>query len=133
MHPIESMKKVKKYMNGLKVGQLMPNDVNTDCYKEDFKVSDFIHEYFNHWLFYYFKQEIIKDFKELKLLTEKMNLYESDISFFAFMFLHICLLEIISISLLHYSGHSNWFTCLIALLCQTFAYVKIILAILNEC
>ena len=38
MHSSESMKKVKKYMNTIKVGQLLENDVNTDCYKEEFKV-----------------------------------------------------------------------------------------------
>ena len=54
-----------------------------------------------------------------------MNLYESNLLFFAFMFLHICLLEIVTISLLHYSGYSNWFTYIIALLSQTFAYVNI--------
>ncbi len=41
MHTKESLIKVKKYLKILKVGELLPNDVNDLIEKEEFKVNFF--------------------------------------------------------------------------------------------
>ncbi len=69
------------------------------------------------------KDELIKDYKELKALTEKMNLYETNYTFFVLNYVQVFLLEIIGVVILRYSGYDNWFTYMIAVFCQTIAFV----------
>lgn len=73
---------------------------------------------------------MIRDFDELKILTEKMNLYETNFTFFFLNYLQVFLLEIIGVLILRYSGYQNWFTYIIAVLCQTIAFVSLLYLIL---
>ena len=63
------------------------------------------------------------EYKELKLISEKLNLYEPNLYFYLAMFLQVIFLELTTITLLYISGHSLWLTYLIAILCQTLAFV----------
>ena len=63
---------------------------------------------------FHLKQEILNDFKNLRLLAEKMNLFKSDATFFILSLLHIIILDLVGWLIIYYSGYSNWFTYLFA-------------------
>jgi fatty acid desaturase 2 (delta-6 desaturase) len=59
---------------------------------------------------------LTKDFRALRQLAEKMNLFETDFYFFAFHFLSIVFMDLIAMIIIYYSGYNNWFTYTIAVL-----------------
>jgi fatty acid desaturase len=91
------MKKVNKYMKAIEIGRLMPNDSNNDIVEES-------------------RDELTKDFRALRQLAQKMNLFETNFNFFAFHFLSIVFMDLIAMLIIQYSGYNNWFTYMIAVL-----------------
>jgi len=54
-----------------------------------------------------------------------MNLFKSDATFFIFSFLHIIVLDLVGWLIIYYSGYSNWFSYLFAVVLLVTAQVSI--------
>lgn len=89
------MKKVNKYMKSLEVGELLPND-NNDNLKEESR------------------NEVVQDFRKLRLLAEKMDLFKTNSLFYILHFSHLILCDLIGWLIIYYSGYQNWFTYFLA-------------------
>ncbi|XP_026538382.1 fatty acid desaturase 1-like isoform X1 [Notechis scutatus] len=76
---------VKKYLNFLLIGELAPDQPCCEPTKNEM---------------------LVKDFHELHATVEKMGLFKSRFSFFAWMFLHAFILDIASWSTIWYFGKS---------------------------
>uniref|UniRef100_A0A8C7E2E6 Cytochrome b5 heme-binding domain-containing protein n=1 Tax=Naja naja TaxID=35670 RepID=A0A8C7E2E6_NAJNA len=83
---------VKKYLNFLLIGELAPDQPCCEPTKNEM---------------------LVKDFHELRATVEKMGLFKSRFSFFAWMFMHAFILDIASWCIIWYFGKSwMWNLCL---------------------
>lgn len=88
-----NINKVGKYLNAVRVGKVCPGVTPGDEESKD---------------------EINTDFKNLKALTEKMDLYSSNYFFYFVHFMQLILLDLVAWALIYYSGYDNWFTYFLA-------------------
>lgn len=94
----KDMNKVSKYMKTIEIGKVSPTDQYHNPYETD-------------------KDEINKDFREIRALAEKMDLFKTNALFFILHFVHIILFDLLGWAIMAYSGYNNWYTYLIATLC----------------
>ncbi|RNA14810.1 fatty acid desaturase 2-like, partial [Brachionus plicatilis] len=97
------MKKVRKYMSPILIGQVMPeSDVNPNEER---------------------KTELHKDFQNLKLLAEKKGLFKAKPIFFLLHFLQLVLLDLLAAYIIRKSGFANWLAYSIAVACLVIVQV----------
>jgi hypothetical protein len=99
--------KVAKYMKPLEIGELVHEqrdrmDVIFPCF--------FLHafSFLIQTNIIFVKHELVKDFRNLRALAEKMNLFKASPIYFTFVILHILLMELLGWLLIYSNGHSNW-------------------------
>uniref|UniRef100_A0A670ZBH6 Cytochrome b5 heme-binding domain-containing protein n=1 Tax=Pseudonaja textilis TaxID=8673 RepID=A0A670ZBH6_PSETE len=93
---------VKKYLNLLLIGELAPDQPCCEPTKNEM---------------------LVKDFHELHATVEKMGLFKSRFSFFAWMFLHAFILDIASWSTIWYFGKS-WMPFLLGVAMFTIGQIQ---------
>jgi hypothetical protein len=71
------------------------------------------------------KEELVKDFRNLKKLAEKMNLFETNFLFYLLHFLHIVFFDLLGWFLIYYSGYQNWYSYALAVVFLVTAQVNI--------
>nr|ATI22173.1 delta-5 desaturase 4 [Brachionus koreanus]QBO56253.1 fatty acid desaturase 5/6-2 [Brachionus koreanus] len=93
----KDMNKVEKYLKALKIGKVVAeSDINQKEERKD---------------------ELHKDFQQLRKLAEKMNLFKPSPWFYSLHFLQLIVLDLIGTYLIYKSGYENWFTYFIAVAC----------------
>ena len=97
------MDKVNKYMKGLKIGKLA-----AEPRSEDTNI----------------KEEITKDFRRVRDLAEKMDLYKTDFKFYAMHFLQLVVLEALAVVILNYYGFKSWYAYFAAVALLTIEQVN---------
>uniref|UniRef100_A0A8C6XTH8 Cytochrome b5 heme-binding domain-containing protein n=1 Tax=Naja naja TaxID=35670 RepID=A0A8C6XTH8_NAJNA len=93
---------VKKYLNFLLIGELAPDQPCCEPTKNEM---------------------LVKDFHELRATVEKMGLFKSRFSFFAWMFMHAFILDIASWCIIWYFGKS-WMPFLLGVAMFTIGQVQ---------
>jgi hypothetical protein len=108
------MPKVNRYLKTLEVGRLETEDKNTNIVEES-RVKTYLVIYFKLVKnIGKIKEQLDKDFRQLRELAEKMKLFEPNKVFFFMHLFSIIALELLGFLLIYYSGHSNWFTYILA-------------------
>nr|QBO56263.1 fatty acid desaturase 5/6-2-2 [Brachionus plicatilis] len=93
----KDMNKVEKYLKTLKIGKVVPeSDVNQNEERKD---------------------ELNKDFQQLRKLAEGMNLFKPSGWFYSLHFLQLIVLDLIGTYIIYKSGYDNWLTYFIAVAC----------------
>jgi uncharacterized membrane protein len=82
------MDRVNKYLKGLKIGRLAAEPKSDE----------------NN-----LKEQVTKDFRQIRDLAEQMDLYKTNFTFFGLQFLQLIVLEVIAIMLLNYYGYKSWY------------------------
>jgi fatty acid desaturase 1 (delta-5 desaturase) len=98
----KNLQKVSKYMKTIEVGKL------SDEYKNKPENKD----------------EVIEDFRKIKLLAEKMGLYDTNYLFFFLHFAHIVIIDLLAWYIMSVSGYGNWLTYLISVFLLTTAQAQ---------
>lgn len=97
-----NLEKVAKYMKAIEVGKLSDEEKNKPENKD----------------------QVIEDFRKIKLLAEKMGLYETNHLFFLAHFAHIILLDLLAWYIMSISGYGNWFTYFLSVFLMTTAQAQ---------
>ncbi|CAF0798898.1 unnamed protein product [Brachionus calyciflorus] len=93
----KDLKKAEKYLKSLKIGKVLPeSDINQNEERRD---------------------ELNKDFRKLRKLAERMNLFKPSPWFYSLQFLQLIVLDIIGAYIIHKSGYDNWISYFIAVAC----------------
>nr|QBO56252.1 fatty acid desaturase 5/6-1 [Brachionus koreanus] len=93
----KDMNKVEKYLKALKIGKVVAeSDINQKEERKD---------------------ELHKDFQQLRKLADKMNLFKPSPWFYSLHFLQLIVLDLIGTYLIYKSGYENWFSYFIAVAC----------------
>jgi fatty acid desaturase 2 (delta-6 desaturase) len=101
----KDMPKVSKYMKVYEIGKLSPSDKLVNPYETD-------------------KDLIQKDFRAIRELAEKMDLFKTNVLFFFLHFAHIVMFELLGWAIIAYSGYNNWFTYMLGVFCLVTAQAQ---------